>query len=95
MPFSFCVYFLVVLFVYSYICIICISYQIFHPGLKAYIDGKPAKTMIVFPFYTAISVPEGTHSITFACELSLLKKLLIIFSWICIVFGVYIFVKKK
>lgn len=67
-------------------CIVVLKHT-YHPGWKAYIDGKPAKTMIVFPFYTAISVPEGTHSITFTYEPSLLKKMLMMVALGTIVIG--------
>ncbi len=45
----------------------------FHPGWRAFIDGKAAKTMIVFPFYIGVHVPEGTHTITLSYEPSKLK----------------------
>lgn len=64
--------------------------QTAHPGWKAYIDGKPAKTMIVFPFYTGVLVPQGTHAITLSYEPSKLKKVLLILA----VFTASIFFKK-
>jgi hypothetical protein len=70
-------------------CVVVLKHT-YHPGWKAYIDGKPTKTMIVFPFYTAISVPEGTHSITFAYEPSLLKKILIVCALASIAVALYL-----
>ena len=58
-------------------CIVVLKHT-YHPGWRAYIDGKRAKTMIVFPFYTAIHVPEGVHDIRFSYEPSKLKIFLFV-----------------
>lgn len=50
--------------------------QSFHPSWQATIDGKPAKTITVFPFYIGVSVPEGRHEIVFSYQPSGLKKFL-------------------
>lgn len=54
--------------------------QSFHPNWRATIDGKPADTFTVFPFYLAVSVQSGppggeasTHEIVFSYEPSRLK----------------------
>lgn len=59
--------------------------QTYHPSWRATIDGKPAQTMTVFPFYTAISVSEGTHEIVFSYQPSLLKIVLLILSLISLI----------
>ncbi len=67
----------------------------FHPGWSAYIDGEKTNTMIVFPFYIGILVPEGSHSITFAYEPSLLKKLLLFLAGSTILLVVYIYKRRN
>lgn len=53
--------------------------QTAHPNWKAYVDGKPAKTMIVLPFYTAVRLDSpGVHEITLTYEPSLLKEILFV-----------------
>ncbi len=51
--------------------------QTFHPGWNATIDGKPAETMIVFPFYVAVKLETpGVHEVEFAYRPSPLKGIL-------------------
>lgn len=61
-------------------CVEClvILKQSFHPNWRATIGGKPVKPITVFPFFTAIPVPEGTHDIVFSYEPSKLKVILIV-----------------
>jgi uncharacterized membrane protein YfhO len=54
--------------------------QTAHPNWKAYIDGKPAKTVIVFPFFTGVSVPAGTHEIELSYKPSKMKQILLVFA---------------
>lgn len=69
--------------------------QTAHPGWKAYIDGKPAKTMIVFPFYTGVLIPEGTHQIKLVYEPSLFKKILLLLALVSSVSALYIVFKNR
>lgn len=56
-------------------CIVVLK-QSFHPNWRARIDGKPAETFTVFPFFTATLVPAGTHEVVFSYEPGRLKILL-------------------
>ncbi len=70
--------------------------QTYHPSWHATIDGKPAKTISVFPFYTAVVVETaGNHTIQFAYKPSVIKQTLLILAFISIglLFG-YLFYKK-
>ena len=72
-------------------CIVVLK-QSFHPNWRATIDGKPAPTFTVFPFYLAVSVPSGpparfaarrageagTHEIVFSYQPSRLKIALLL-----------------
>lgn len=58
-------------------CIVILK-QSFHPNWRATIDGKPAQTMTVFPFFVAALVPQGTHEVIFSYEPSRLKITLLI-----------------
>lgn len=65
--------------------------QTFHPSWKATVDGKPADTLTIFPFYTAIKLDTpGTHEIIFSYEPSTLKIFLLLIS-IVSVFGIFWF----
>ncbi len=55
--------------------------QSFHPSWRAMVDGKPASTFSVFPFYTAIQLDTpGAHEIVFSYEPSPLKQFLLFVS---------------
>lgn len=51
--------------------------QTYHPNWHVTVDGKPVVPMIVFPFYLAIPIPEGTHTVVFSYEPSILKLVLL------------------
>jgi len=65
-------------------CIVVLK-QSFHPNWRATIDGKPASTFTVFPFYLATLVPTGTHEVVFSYEPSRLKITLLILEIIVLV----------
>jgi hypothetical protein len=48
-------------------CVECIVVlrQTYHPGWRATIDGNRVLPFAVFPFYVAISIPEGAHEVIF------------------------------
>lgn len=53
----------------------------FHPSWKATVDGEPAETFAVFPFYTAVRLDSpGVHDIEFSYQPSDLKILLLLVS---------------
>ncbi len=58
-------------------CIVVLK-QSFHPNWRATIDGKPATTFTVFPFYLAVQIPSGTHEVVFSYEPSRLKVVLLV-----------------
>lgn len=59
--------------------------QSFHPSWRATINGKPAQTMTVFPFYVAISVSEGRHEVVFSYQPSGVKIFLLLISLITLI----------
>ena len=55
--------------------------QTFHPSWRATIDGKPADTFAVFPFFIAVRIEtKGTHEITFSYRPSGIKQFLLLVS---------------
>lgn len=70
-------------------CLVILKHT-FHPGWKAYIDGIPAKTMIVFPFYIGVQVPEGTHAITLSYEPSKLKVALLTLAIVAVAWCIWL-----
>lgn len=69
-------------------CVECVVIlrQSFHPSWRATIDGKPVRTFVVFPFYTAITVEQaGNHSVVFSYTPTLKKQLLLAMSLITLV----------
>jgi hypothetical protein len=48
-------------------CVEClvILRQTYHPGWRATVDGGRVLPFAVFPFYVAISIPEGAHEVIF------------------------------
>jgi Bacterial membrane protein YfhO len=58
-------------------CIVVLK-QTFVPGWKAYIDGKPASTITVFPFFIGVPMTEGTHDVMLRYEPSRLKIALLV-----------------
>lgn len=58
-------------------CIVVLR-QTFHPSWKATIDGKPAQTLTVFPFNTAVQMnAQGIHEVAFSYQPSTLKVTLL------------------
>ena len=75
-------------------CIVVLK-QTSHPNWKAYVDGQPTPTFIVFPFYTAVEVTTpGMHDITFAYEPSKLKVFLLVLA-IASVIGAVVLYRYK
>src|SRR3989344_7204261 len=58
-------------------CIVVLK-QTYHPNWRATIDGKPAQSFTVFPFFIATPVTPGTHEVVFSYEPSGLKIILLI-----------------
>ncbi len=52
-------------------CVECIVVlrQTYHPNWKATVNSEPAEPFAVFPFYTAIVVPEGKQEVVFSYAL--------------------------
>lgn len=65
-------------------CIVILR-QSFHPSWRVTIDGKPAQTMTVFPFYIGVTVPEGTHEVIFSYQLSGFKIVLLSVSLVTLI----------
>ena len=68
--------------------------QTSHPSWRATIDGKPAETLTVFPFYTAVKLETpGTHEVVFSYRSSWTKIGLLILSTVAVVWltGKYLF----
>ncbi len=54
--------------------------QTYHPSWKATVNGNPAETITVFPFYTAILLDKpGTYEVAFTYKPSTLKIVLLFF----------------
>lgn len=76
-------------------CIVILR-QTFHPSWTATIDGKKVDTLTVFPFYTAISIPEGKHEVVFSYQMSPLKQLLFFIGALSLVVRIiWCFVSRK
>jgi len=60
--------------------------QTFHPSWRVTIDGEPAESIIVFPFFIGIPVTEGTHAIIASYEPSIIKVTLLVLSLVVIIF---------
>ena len=60
--------------------------QSFHPEWRATVDGKPATTFAVFPFYIAVKLDSpGTHEVVFSYQPSSFKILFLIISLIALI----------
>ncbi len=71
--------------------------QTSHPSWKATVDGNPAQTMTVFPFYTAIKLEStGTHEVAFSYQPSPFKiGLLSLTITTILASAIYFFRKRK
>jgi hypothetical protein len=70
--------------------------QTYHPQWQATVDGVPAKTFAVFPFFTAVSLPEGgTHTVVFRYGPGQEKLILLLVAGIAVVGGTGIAVWRR
>lgn len=77
-------------------CLIILK-QSFHPSWQATVDGKRAKTLTVFPFYTAIKLETpGIHEVVFSYKVSGLKIFLLAISLInCLGVTIFVLLKRR
>lgn len=75
-------------------CIVILK-QSFHPNWRATIDGKPAQTFTVFPFYLATLVPAGTHEVVFSYEPSRLKVALLTLEIMTLAIGLLVVIRTR
>ncbi|OGF99371.1 hypothetical protein A2Y99_03120 [Candidatus Gottesmanbacteria bacterium RBG_13_37_7] len=57
----------------------------FHPNWKVTVDGQEAEKSVVFPFYLAVPITEGFHTVEFSYHPNNLKVWLIVFEIILII----------
>jgi len=70
--------------------------QTYHPSWRAWVDGKPVKPIIVFPFYIGVQVGQpGVHEVTLAYEPSLMKMALLYLAIIAIVLWVIVIILRR
>jgi hypothetical protein len=69
--------------------------QSFHPSWTATIDGKPVQTHIVFPFFIAVEVPPGRHTVVYSYQPSPFKLTLLLVALAGIAGCGYLFVSGR
>ncbi len=70
--------------------------QTYHPSWRAWVDNKPVKPIIVFPFYIGVPVSQpGIHEVTLAYEPSTLKMALMYLAIIAIILWVIVIMLRR
>ena len=67
----------------------------FHPDWQAKVDGKPTEKVAVFPFYLAVPVTPGVHTIEFTYQPGKIKVILLFGELIIVTCLVFLFIKKS
>ena len=69
--------------------------QSYHPNWRVTVDGEPAESIIVFPFFIGIPVTPGDHTIVASYEPSWLKIALVWISLITLISLLLWFLRRK
>jgi len=68
----------------------------YHPNWKAYVDGNEVKKYAVFPFYLAVPISTGQHTVQFTYQPNTLKTILLVLEFILgIALIILIFIKRS